>query len=182
MDKFYQRMVYLGVALGIAKPLKEFVDLEEFFLECSTNFKNDERTKQGILNWLFVFGGLLSASKIRRLAKSTDYDEQVLSDLVGFMINEGVIKENFKILITKEPKTIKFKENTKKYLKKKSFILKNVPEIRYRAEGRSQVASDILAYLEKEKFETLYKLAKRIHSPRNRVNEIYRQFEGFGIV
>lgn len=169
--------------MGISPQMKEFVDLEEFFLKATLYFENDNRLKQAILNWCARYATLLSPSKIRRLRSSVAHDEQALESLVQFLIEHSYVKHNWSILVKRKVKTkINFHENFKKYLKSNDFIIKNVPEIRYRAEGRSQVISDILSFTQKFNFISLYQLAKSIHSPRNRVNESFRQLKSFEII
>jgi hypothetical protein len=182
MDNFIQKLNYLGGNLGLSPSIKEYVDLEVFFIECTLFFDTDDRVKQTILNWLFRYGSLLSPSKIRRLLKSTDYNHKNLTAICHLLISNYIVKQNWQILITKRPTNLKFKSNEKKYLKKTKFVFKNVPELFFRAGGRSQVASDLFAFLKKEKFTTLYHLAKKIHSPRNRVNQYYNQFFRLGLI
>lgn len=183
MDNFLSKLNYLGGNLGLSIKIEEFVDLECVFLESTLYIEKDDRIKQTVINWLYRYGSLLSPSKIRRLTKSHDYDPHILSQLVSHLIEVKIVKPNWQILIEyKNEKNIKFKENYEKYLKRNDFILKNTPELRYRAEGRSQVIADILAYTQKRKIKSLYELAKIIHSPRNRVNESYRQLIKFGLI
>ncbi len=184
MDNFINTLNYLGGKLGLSPKSERFVDLEIFFLQCSLNFNKDERIKQTILNWLFEYGMLLSPSKIRRVMNEFDHDVDISEKLTVFLIEHNKVHLNWKILLgnSKKKSNIKFKENRLKYLKNKNFILKDVPEIRFRAEGRSQVIADIMSYVSKSHFKSLYELAKNIHSPRNRVNESYRQLNSFGIL
>jgi hypothetical protein len=182
LDDFILKLNYLGGNLGISPKIENFIDLELFFLECSVHLNQDDRTKQTILNWMFRNGALLSPSKIRRLMKKVSYNQDNVSTLGSFLLTRDIVKVNWKILIKNSPEQIIFKENAKKYLKQNKFVLTNVPEIRYRAEGRSQIVSDILSYLQKEKFSTLYQLAHAIKSPRNRVNEVYRSLASFELL
>ena len=182
-EEYFQKLNYLGGNLQLSSKVKTFVDLELFFLESTLYLEKDNRIKQTILNWLVLFSPILSPSKIRRLSKSKPFNQKNLDLLVHFLIRNKKVKENWKILINKNSSpNIKFKENFTKYLKTKKFILKNVPEIRLRAEGRNQVVADIIAYCLKSKFKSLYELAKNIHSPKNRVNECYRQLTDFGLI
>jgi len=183
LDNFINKFNYLGAAFGVSTQIKEYVDLEEFFLEATLYFEIDSRTKQAILNWCAKYAILLSPSKIRRLSVQIKYNNDSLDFIVQFLLANNYVKHNWSILIKRKIKiVINFQENFKKYLKSNTFIIKNVPEIRYRAEGRSQVIADILAFTEKKRFKSLYELAKNIHSPRNRVNETFRQLQFFGII
>jgi len=183
LDSFIQKFNYLGAALGISPRMKNFVDLEEFFLEATLHIENDNRMKQAILNWCARYATLLSPSKIRRLCSLIKHNDENLEVIVHFLIERSYVKHNWSILVKRKIKTrINFHENFKKYLKSNDFIIKNVSEIRYRAEGRSQVISDILSFTQKSNFGSLYQLAKGIHSPRNRVNESFRQLQAFGVI
>lgn len=183
MDNFIKKFNYLGAALGISTPTEDFVDLEEFFLEATLYFDSDNRIKQAILNWCARYAILLSPSKIRRLSTQTKYNNESLDLIVQFLLANNYVKHNWSILIGRKIKIlINFQKNFKKYLKNNVFIIKTVPEIRYRAEGRNQVIADILAFTQKKSFKSLYELAKKIHSPRNRVNEAFRQLQFFEII
>lgn len=171
--------------------VSEFVDLEVFFLNSTRFLDNDARMTQTILHWIIRYSLLLSPSKLRRLIRSGyRFDRRGLKALLQFMQDEKLLKNNWGILGPWIAKTSgrycyipkDFKEDERKYLKTRRFVLSKCPEIRFRAEGSGQVFADIRAYVIKTKFKTLYELAKKIHSPRNRVNESYRLLRKYGVL
>lgn len=183
MDNFIKKFNYLGAALGISTQVEDYVDLEEFFLEATLYFESDSRIKQAILNWCARYAILLSPSKIRRLITKVEHNGESLNLIVNFLLTNKYVKHNWSILIKRKTRSrVIFQENFKKYLKNNIYIIKNVPEIRYRAEGRSQVIADILSFTQKSNTTSLYQLAKCIHSPRNRVNELFHQLRTFGFI
>lgn len=189
---FFDRLNYLGGNLGLSPKVEEYVDLEVFFLECSMNLNRDVRTSLTILNWLCRYGQLLSPSKIRRIIakEKFNYCKQGLFVLLKFSREQSLVGQNWSILNVYSKRTQrddfklpkKFKPNFKKYLKTAPFVLENCPEIYWRAHGSHQVASDLKAYLGKhQNYKSLYELAKKIHSPRVRVNEFIYSFKKFGV-
>ena len=182
MELFIQKLNYLGARLGLSPKINTYVDLEEFFLEASLYLNEDSRIRQAILNWLHRYGSLLSPSKIRRMLKVVDHDKVAVNQIVQLLLANRVVKSNWNILVIQKTKLLSFKMNERKYLKSNDFVLKNVPEIRLRAEGRAQVVADIIAFTAKHSYKSLYEIAKKIYSPRNRVNESFRQLILFGIL
>ena len=139
MELFIKKLNYLGATLGLSPEIDSYVDLEEFFLESSLYINTDSRVKQAILNWIYRYSCILSPSKIRRMLKFVEYDKVVVNQIVLLLLADRVVKTNWNILVTmKHLEAISFKSNEKKYLKSNQFILKTVPEIRLRAEGRTQ--------------------------------------------
>lgn len=183
MKLFLKKLNYLGSTLGLSPEMDSYVDLEEFFLEASLYLNADSRVKQAILNWLYRYSSILSPSKIRRMLKLVEHDKVVVNQIVLLLLANRVVKTNWNILVTiKHLEAISFKSNEKKYLKSNKFILKTVPELRLRAEGRTQVVADIIAFTQKHSYKSLYEVAKQIYSPRNRVNESFRQLSSFGVL
>lgn len=192
VHNFFDRLNYLGGNLGLSPKIEEYVDLELFFLECTLNFSRDTRTRMTILNWLCRYAQILSPSKIRRLIikEGLKYCEKGLYVLLTFLRENSLVGQNWSILEVlsergsgndfRVPKN--FRPNFDKYLKTASFVLENCPEVYWRAHGSHQVAADLKAYLIKhQNYKSLYELAKKIHSPRGRVNEFIYSFKKLGV-
>lgn len=183
MNSFIKKFNYFGANLGLSEYIDSYIDLESFFLELTLHFNDDSRTQQAVLNWCYIFGDLLSPSKIRRVMKKNVYDQKNILLLIKFIHEHGVVLKNWSILGAYDKAlSLSFVPQTKKYLKKISFIEKNCPELRYRIQGNSQVSADIKAYLEKNTFKSMYDIAKNIDSAKNRVNEEYRKLVRLEII
>jgi hypothetical protein len=191
-SKFVEKLNYLGGNLGLSLKVDHFVDLEVFFLECTTSLGADSRLNQTILHWLYRYARILSPSKIRRLIKGQfHFSSNGLFVLLKVLRENGDLTGNWEILdpfAKKQAETSvllpkNFIPDESKFLKTPSFVLKGSPEIRYRALGVGHVAADIQAFLEKgEKFQSLYDLAKKIHGQRARVNQCYHDLRRFGVL
>ena len=176
-DYFYQRLVYLGGNLGISKPLKQYIDLEEFIVDASLFIGHDSRTREAFLNWLYLFAPYFSPSKMRRVLKKKASDPKPFGEFIYILKTHPLNSQNWNVL---DPwghhyNSVKFNHDQSKYLKQPSYIIKTCPELRFRIEGNNQVLSDLKAYLAKNKdFISLYKIAKETFNPKNRINYEYR--------
>lgn len=86
--------------------------------------------------------------------------------------DEGWIKYNIA--------TPSFKEDFKKNLLSLDFIVKNIPELKYRAEGISHLEADYKSYLDKEGVEhSLRSICKRIHGQYSNLHKIYSRLKAF---
>lgn len=175
-ENFLHKLVYLGGNLGIKPKIKKYVDLEEFIAGATLYMEKDARTTQCILNWIYFFTPYFSPSKLRRILKVKKYSPKYLYQFINIIESHPLNSQNWDILDSYKSKTrkLKFNPNFEKYLKTKSYIIKNCPEIRFRIEGNNQVLADLKAYLEKNKsFQSLYRIAKDTFNPRNRINYEY---------
>lgn len=175
-ENFLYKLIYLGGNLGIKPKMKKYVDLEEFIAEATLFMENDSRTTQCILNWIYLFAPYFSPSKLRRVLKIKKYSPKYLYQFIELIKSHPLNSQNWDILDSYKSRTKKFKftPNFEKYLKTKSYIIKNCPEIKYRIQGNNQVLADLKAYLDKNKsFQSLYRIAKDTFNPRNRINYEY---------
>lgn len=173
---FLHKLVYLGGNLDIKPKTKKYVDLEEFIAEATLFMEQDSRTTQCILNWVYLFAPYFSPSKLRRVLKVKKYSPKHLSQIIGVIKSHPLNSQNWDILDSykSRSKKLNFIPNFDKYLKTKSYILKNCPELKFRVEGNNQVLADLKAYLKKKKkFQSLYRIAKDTFNPRNRINYEY---------
>lgn len=183
----------------IIEKQKNFTDVESFFLSATYNLQTS-RVTEGVLCWLIQFGYLLSPSKIRRLiVAGTPYDSAVLGALITLMIDHKIQSAQWKILFPfmrkkKSPISLlegptprapnpyflkfgiltpNFKMEANKFLRPEFVILKNCPELRFRALFGSIVNADIASYLLYNASATPYKIAKETHHHKARVLSVY---------
>ncbi len=174
---FLDRLIYLGGNLGIRPKIKPYVDLEEFIVDSTINLNNDSRTRETVLNWIYLFTPYFSPSKLRRILKVKDYNKKILGQIVDLLESHPLNSQNWLIVRKLADKSgdLKFNPNPGKYLKDTDFILKNCVELRNRVSGMSQVSADLKSYLKKnKKYKSLYQIAKETFNPKNRVNFEYR--------
>lgn len=185
--------------LTLKETQKTFTDIETFVLAATYNLKTS-RITEGVLCWFIQFGYLLSPSKIRRLiVAGTPFDSAVLGALITLMIDHKIQSAQWKILFPfmhkkKSPITLldgpaprspnpyfmkfgiltpNFKMEMNKFLQSESVILKNCPELRFRALFGSIVNADIASYLLYNSSATPYKIAKETHHHKARVVSVY---------
>lgn len=176
-EYFLDKLIYLGANLGIRKPLKQYVDLEEFIVDASLFVNQDSRTREAFFNWLYLFAPYFSPSKVRRILKKKDSNPKSLGEFVQLLKTHPLNSQNWNILNPwiKHKHSLKFNLDQDKYLKRSSYIIKTCPELRFRIEGNNQVLADLKAYLFKNKeFASLYMIAKETFNPKNRINYEYR--------
>ncbi|MEI8347092.1 MAG: hypothetical protein WCG27_06475 [Pseudomonadota bacterium] len=188
-----------------------YVDLEKFVIDATLFMDIDTRVTTTFIYWLKRYGTLLSPSKIRRIIKASPFNPFVLTVFLAILENRKERQQNWKIIksfckkhkkgvelfatsafISNDNRCPYFQhakiiykntpaEDEMKFLKEKNFILNSCPEIRYRAQGCTQVIADLRAYLNKHELKTLYKAAKETFNPRSRINQSYRFIQMMGI-
>lgn len=208
---FVNKLIYLGGNLGIAdiSYKKKYIDLEKFFVDGTLFLNKEPRVMVTFIHWLRRYGVLLSPSKLRRIIKTNEYDPYLLTIFVSYLEETNIKVQNWKILnpyckvLTKQERFFRnipihskiynkhfLKANIlakpiiydeKKYLKTKEYLLKTVPEIKYRSEGLTQVVADLRAYTDKIKFKSLYEIAKYTYNERTRINQSYKLLNFLGI-
>lgn len=178
---------------------KTFTDIEVFILAATYNLKSS-RITEGILCWLMQFGFLLSPSKLRRLiVAGTPYDSAILGAFITLMIEHKIQSTQWRILFPfihkKKSQTLlidgptprapnpyfmkfrilapNFKMEISKFLQAESVVLRNCPELRFRALFGSTVNADIASYLLYNINATPYEIAKETHHHKARVFSVY---------
>ena len=69
LENFLTAATYLGISISSKGIIRDYVDLERFFLVATCNFSSS-RIVEGFLCWVLRYGHLLSPSKVRRLILS----------------------------------------------------------------------------------------------------------------
>lgn len=162
----------------------EYVDIERFFLSCTTQFHNS-RIAEGFLCWLTEYGEILSPSKIRKLINDGElYNKAVLNGILNFLKSRGIKAHQLKILRSRKPSQViefgggvrirrpmpefesagvlipSYALNKNKFLQKKEDLLKNNIEIRSRMLFGSVIHSDVFSVLSKYPDSTWYEVSK----------------------
>lgn len=178
---------------------RKFTDIEAFILAATYNLKTS-RITEGVLCWLIQFGSILSPSKVRRLiVAGMPYDSAILGAFVTLMVENKIQSNQWKILTPfmhkKKPRSLlldgpiprtpnpyfirfgilapNFKLEVSKFLQSESTVLKNCPELRFRALFGSTVNADIASYLLYNSDATPYEVAKETHHHKARVFSVY---------
>lgn len=181
IQEFGAKLSALGGRLGFEKtPFEQYIDLEEFFLDCTRFVFAEERLARCIENWIRTYGFLISPSKIKRLIEKEkySYDSAVLGVFLR-IIGHNSKQLNLRLLQTfcKKKKTLtyrssskvkvrekdfdpnwlsfniathKFVDETKKNLLGFDFTLKHSPELKFRIESDDVTSSDYKAFLLRE--------------------------------
>ena len=181
IEEFGSRLRCLGGRISYPESyLNKYIDIEEFFLDCTKFIYSDFRLSETIENWIYTFGFIISPAKVRNLIKhGYKYDKaalavfcKIISKTDQKQINTNCLKEFFKakddlVLRNKNKLNLKpkkpdlywkeynvlansFIKNTKKYILDFEYIFKNCPEVYNRIIGIDIVASDYQALLKKE--------------------------------
>lgn len=212
LNDFANKLCYFGGNLtsGEGDAGRDYLDLEDFFLEATLNMGQDPRVTQCFLTWLVKYGIILSPSKIRRfLREGRKVDPAVLGAFIDILEANNRQKKHWKIirkfvhkgkqhlLFPQLPSPLQSKINpyfskygvltyafhldASKYLKPASAVNSSCPEIRYRALGTGIPAADLRSFHEKHPdIRSVYEIAKRTHHPRTSIYLSYRMFEELG--
>ena len=203
-NEFVNLAIYLGIALNSkASKRKEFVNLELFFIQATTNLTSS-RLAEGFLCWLLRYGHLLSPSKTRRLLnENIDYDKAVLGGFLQFLIKYQINSEQWKIILpfTKRSKTKKtlipgptprkpsplflkynvlahdFALDMDKFLIPQEYTYKHCIELKNRALFGSVVNADTASYLSKNKTSTAYEISKITHNHKASVFKVFEDIK-----
>ena len=198
------RLVYLGGSVTSRLPYsKDYLDIEEFFVEATNAVFSDTRLTRCLEYWVSRYGKYLSPSKIRTVLAKTDYDPRVLGYFIELIDGEKFKRGPFKILNrfikrglknealffhmprpkVRDPVWEKYgliapvfnREEEEKNLKSMSYVVKNVPELKYRIMGMHIPVADILAYLDRNGEASLYRIAKETNTAYSRVHGVYQK-------
>lgn len=198
------RLAYLGGNITSQLPCpKNYLDLEEFFVEATNAVFSDTRLTRCLEYWVSRYGKYLSPSKIRTVLGKIEYDPRVLGYFIELIDGEKFERGPFKILNSLIKKGKKSEslfshlprpkvqdavwkkhgiiapvfnpEEEEKNLKNMSYIIKNVPELKYRIMGMHIPVADILAYLDRNGEASLYRIAKETNTAYSRVHGLYQK-------
>ncbi|HAZ13377.1 MAG: hypothetical protein A2X86_14870 [Bdellovibrionales bacterium GWA2_49_15] len=197
-------LAYLGgnITPHLTSPT-EYIDLEEFFVEATNAVFSDTRLTRCLEYWISRYGKYLSPSKIRTVLGKTKYDPRVLGYFIELIDGEKFKHGPFKILSSfikrgkkseplfshlPRPKVqgavwkkygliapLFNREEEEKNLKHMSYIVRNVPELKYRIMGMHIPVADILAYLDRNGEASLYRIAKETNTAYSRVHRVYQK-------
>ncbi|MGE4233502.1 MAG: hypothetical protein AB7F43_09255 [Bacteriovoracia bacterium] len=210
-NNFIDRLAYFGGAITAnpSKVSDDYQDLEQFVIDATMMMADDVRVTQCFLNWLVRYGVLLCPSKLRRLLKTSKYDKSVLGVFFLYLVQNDLRPTRWNILkrmgkkrermeslfphlpVPKSTLNENFKQygilahamtpNPAKYLLPAESVLKQCPEIAYRALMIGTVASDILSFVKKApESKTPYEIAKCIHHHRAQVYSVVQTMERVG--
>ncbi len=193
---------HFGIAIGGSeiKGISGYADIERFFL-CATYSLKSSRIAEGFLCWLLRYGHLLSPSKVRRLLREgVYYEPSVLGGFLEFLIQNGVSKHQWKIVLPfarksrnamlliegpkpkkPEPSFLKFNVIVHSYrMDQDKFLLplaaayKSSIELKNRALFGSCVHADIASFLTWHPEATPYQIAKATCNHKARVFEVFQ--------
>ncbi len=169
---------------------KEFVDLERFALDATTSVFNDSRLSRTIELWFYRYAKLLSVpTLIKLIEKGYIYNPSSLGALLSIADNKfpdsGELKKLASYCIkAQDIKMFKFfgdkKRSDPRWLKygiiapifnlneEDHFLLKDkkiatIPELKYRKQGFSVTASNILSMREIYPQMSLYRISKELN-------------------
>ncbi len=176
----------VGIVFDQMVPITSYADLERFFLQATLNLTNS-RVTEGVLCWIKEYGHLLSPSKIRKFIKDGEpHNPAVLGGFIEFMRTQGLVTRPLSILddytlkmvspisLFDGPRVIRpasyfkkfnilspnFALNNEKFLRPKSFVMKNCLELRNRSLFGSVLNSDVASALTKHPNINAYTTAK----------------------